>query len=280
MEPTGTGVPGAAPSTGTGTPWDASADIDRRTGQQLPAVRVGPHRRLDRGVAPDPAPGPWWVVVPVKDTVRGKSRIAAPVEVRRSVARALATDTVAAAGATDEVAVVLVVAENDRDARMTARVGARTVLVPSGGLAAALAAGIAVVPVGAPVAVLLGDLPAVRPAELSAVLRAVRSGDTAFVRDTAGTGTTLLAARDAPLRPRFGDGSAALHRGAGFRDLVADGGIGAGLRRDVDTLTDLWAVLEMPGLGSATAALLGRDDVRAALTGHRPAAQHGARPRC
>lgn len=230
-------------------------------------------------MAPDPAPGPWWVVVPVKDTVRGKSRIVAPAGVRRSVARALATDTLVAAAASDQVAVVVAVAETDRDAEMAARAGARTVLAPTRGLVAALAAGVAAVPVGVPVAVLLGDVPAARPADLSDVLRGVRSGETAFVTDAAGTGTTLLAARDVALRPRFGDRSAASHRNAGFRDLVAGGGVPAGLRHDVDTLTDLRALQDLlPGPGSATAAVLRREDVRAALTGVRDTGR--IRPRC
>ena len=300
VEPTGAGVPGVAPPVGTpdvavpagtsGAPAatarsTASASTPRpptsttsRAGTRRPAwtvsappaVGVGPHRRLDRGMAPDRAPGPWWVVVPVKDTVRGKSRISAPAGVRRAVARALATDTLAAAVAADQVAAVVAVAETAGDAEMAARTGARTVHAAARGLAAALTAGIAAVPAGAPVAVLLGDVPAARPADLSVVLRTVRSGQTAFVRDASGTGTTLLAARDVVLRPRFGEDSAALHLAAGFSDLVAGGGIAAGLRHDVDTLTDLVAVQDLlTGLGSATAALLGRQDVRAALTGIR-----------
>lgn len=230
-------------------------------------------------MTPQTAPGTWWVVVPVKDTVRGKSRIAAPAGVRRSVARALASDTLVAARASDQVAVVVAVAQTERDAEMAALAGARTVLAPAPGLVAAIAAGVGAVPPGAPVAVLLGDVPAARPADLSDVLRAVRPGETAFVSDAAGTGTTLLAARDAALRPLFGEGSAALHRDAGFRDLVAGGGVPAGLRHDVDTLADLRALQDLlPGPGPATAALLRREDVRAALTGAPAAGQHGARP--
>lgn len=231
-------------------------------------------------MSPEPGPDRWWVVVPVKDTVRGKSRIAAPVGVRRSVARALATDTLAAAVASREVAAVLAVTETERDAEMAVQVGARTVVATTDGLGAAVVAGIASVPAGAAVAVLLGDVPAARSADLSEVLRAVRSGETVFVSDAAGTGTTLLAARDVRLTPRFGPGSAARHRAAGFRDLVAAGGVPAGLRHDVDTLADLQAVqglLEVPG--SRTAVLLGRADLRAALTGVPPSGRRDARPR-
>jgi len=214
------------------------------------------------------ADGPgWWVVVPVKDTARGKSRITAPPGLRSRLARALAADTLAAAVAAAGVQAVLAVVDTEADVALAAAAGARSVPAAGAGLTAAVAAGIAAAPAGAPVAVLLGDLPAARPADIAAVLAAVRPGEAVFVADAAGTGTTLVAGRGPRLHPLFGPGSAQAHRDAGFRDLAAAGGVSAGLRHDVDTAADLAAVAGLLGSGGrATGALLADREVRAALT--------------
>lgn len=209
----------------------------------------------------------WWVVVPVKDTARGKSRIAAPAAVRTRLARALATDTLTAAVTAPGVAAVIAVVETDADRALALAIGARSVPAVGSGLGAAVEAGIAAVPAGAPVAVLLGDVPAARPTDLAAVLASVRPGEAVFVADAAGTGTTLVAARGPRLNPLFGPESARAHRRAGFRDLVAGGRVPAGLRHDVDTAADLAAVSPLLApTGRATGALLAEREVRAALT--------------
>lgn len=75
----------------------------------------------------------------------------------------------------------------------------------------------------------------------------------AFCADADGEGTTLLVCGPfAPLQPRFGVGSAAAHNAGG---AVALSGRWPGLRRDVDTVDDLWAAAEL-GLGPASAAAL------------------------
>jgi 2-phospho-L-lactate guanylyltransferase len=103
------------------------------------------------------------------------------------------------------------------------------------------------------VVALVGDLPALRPAELAAALDAAAGHDRSFVPDAAGTGTTMLAVRPGTaLQPAFGPGSAARH-GAAAVALDA----GAGLRHDVDTAADLLAATDV-GLGPATAAELER----------------------
>jgi 2-phospho-L-lactate guanylyltransferase len=74
----------------------------------------------------------------------------------------------------------------------------------------------------------------------------------AFVADTAGTGTTLLAAAPGvPLGPRFGPDSAARHAASGATALA---GAWPSLRRDVDTAADLAEALVL-GVGAATAAV-------------------------
>jgi 2-phospho-L-lactate guanylyltransferase len=104
-----------------------------------------------------------------------------------------------------------------------------------------------------PVAALTGDLPALRPAELTAGLsEAGAAGGRAFVPDASGAGTTLLTAPSgAALRPRFGPGSAAAHASSGATPLL---GPWPSLRRDVDTAADLAAAAVL-GLGPHTARL-------------------------
>jgi 2-phospho-L-lactate guanylyltransferase len=100
-------------------------------------------------------------------------------------------------------------------------------------------------------AVLTGDLPALRPAELRDALRRVETRS--FVPDAAGTGTVLLAATaGVALDPHFGVDSAAAHAASGARLLAGDW---PGLRRDVDTVADLHAVLAL-GAGPHTRAVL------------------------
>ena len=97
-------------------------------------------------------------------------------------------------------------------------------------------------------AALVGDLPALRPAELDAALTAAAAHPAAFVADHLGTGTTLLTAGPATtLAPHFGPGSAAAHA----RGAVALSA-GPGLRTDVDTAADLARAAEL-GVGMRTA---------------------------
>ena len=100
-------------------------------------------------------------------------------------------------------------------------------------------------------ALLSADLPALRPAELTAALAAAAAHARSFVPDAAGGGTTLLAAAPGvPADPRYGAGSAAAHRASGAVPLTGDW---PSLRRDVDTAADLLAAAAL-GLGPATRA--------------------------
>jgi 2-phospho-L-lactate guanylyltransferase len=146
--------------------------------------------------------------------------------------------------------------------------GARVVGDPGQGLDAAVRAGRDAVRAGADlaegqsegtavapsIAVLLGDLPALRPGDLRAALGAAAAYPLAVVPDAAGTGTVLLTAlAGRQLEPAFGAGSAARHVEAGHQRLDLDL---PRLRTDVDDDRDLAAVLAL-GVGPATAALLG-----------------------
>jgi 2-phospho-L-lactate guanylyltransferase len=199
----------------------------------------------------------WSLVVPLKPLAVAKSRLApAAGSVRPALALAFAVDTVAAALACDRVADVTVVTDDGLAAAELAGLGAFVVAdEPAAGLNAALRHGAARVRErrpAAPVAALNGDLPALRPAELSLVLlEAVRAQERAFLADAAGLGTTLLAALpDFPLSPAFGGASRARHLASGAREITLPGV--ASVRQDVDTGEDLRAALLL-GVGPRTA---------------------------
>ncbi|MBY8881871.1 2-phospho-L-lactate guanylyltransferase [Streptomyces sp. PLK6-54] len=231
--------------------------------------------------------GVWSLVVPLKPLALAKSRLAqATGEVRPALALAFALDTVAAALACPRVADVTVVTDDPTAGRELARLGAFVVPdVPAAGLNAALRYGAERVrerrePGGADtgagaggryagraaakaagraeggVAALNGDLPALRPAELSLVLdEAARAPERAFLADAAGVGTTLLAAAPGvALSPAFGGPSRARHLASGAREITL--ARVPSVRQDVDTAEDLRAAGAL-GLGPRTAALLG-----------------------
>jgi 2-phospho-L-lactate guanylyltransferase len=204
-------------------------------------------------------PLPWRLVVPVKGGPAAKSRLHPPRGIaREALALALAEDCLTACAACMPPGHLVVVTSDPVVAGLAARLGAVVVGDTGGGLDAAAATGRdhAVADGGpeTPVAVLLGDLPALREEDLRAALAAAAAYELALVPDTQGTGTVLLTARrGATLEPRFGDGSAARHAEAGHvrLDLPL-----ARLRRDVDDDGDLSAALAL-GVGAATRAVLG-----------------------
>ncbi len=186
----------------------------------------------------------WWVVVPVKDARHGKSRLAGVLadDDRARFVRAMALDTLAAAGAATLVDGVVLVTPDQVLASWAQRGGAVVVDEPhGGGLDAAVLAGAsrarALAP-GCAVAALLGDLPGLDPADLDAALLLAAAHRRAHVPDAAGTGTTLLTASPgSDLRPVFGTGSSDRHVAAGHvrLDVPAD----STLRHDVDDPADL-----------------------------------------
>jgi len=198
----------------------------------------------------------WYVVVPVKPLPVAKSRLRAdvPAWLHHQLVRALVLDSVEAVLACPLVAATVVVTADAELAEAVTRLGARVCPDPGGGLNAAVTAAAEQIGPAHPVAVLTGDLPAVRPEEIAAALHAAATSPDAasFVPDAAGTGTTMLAAPPGvPLPPRFGVDSAAAHAAAGARRLTGDW---PGLRRDVDTAADLVAAAGY-GLGRRTRRL-------------------------
>lgn len=200
------------------------------------------------------------LVIPVRDPASAKSRLAvgddpAAHARRAALAGAIALDTVTAARAAREVGEVIVVGT-----LASALDGVQVLDDPGYGLLVAVGAGLAAADPAAPTAVLLGDLPALQPADLDAALVAASEYHWAFVPDAEGTGTTLVtAAAGLPHALRFGEGSADQHRDAGYVEL--DLPERSGLRRDIDTPAQLAALAELAAagavlLGPRTAALL------------------------
>jgi 2-phospho-L-lactate guanylyltransferase len=215
-------------------------------------------------------PHRWRVVVPVKAQHLAKSRLHPPAGVDRSeLAHAFALDTLEVAASCVQPR-HLVVVTSDRPTRDFA-VLRRAVVVDDGGggLNAAVGSGLQNVlrRLGeGPTAVLLGDLPALRAADLRTALARCGRSRRAFVPDANGTGTVLLtASRAADIVPRFGPGSAAAHEEGGFERLAL---ALPGLRTDVDDNAALRAA-EGIGVGRHTAAVLSPPAVRG---------RRGARP--
>ncbi len=201
----------------------------------------------------------WCLVVPVKRLSVAKTRLGPPYDAqRRALALAFALDTTIAALACPLVTSVQVVTDEPEAAAALRAVGAVvTGDHPDAGLNPALAHGAAQAAGAHPgsyVGTLAADLPALRPAELSAALQLAARHQRAFVRDAQGSGTTLLLARHTELlRPMFGPDSAARHAASGAVEVPAD--TLPSLRRDVDTADDLDAAATL-GVGPWTARAL------------------------
>ena len=197
----------------------------------------------------------WTVLIPAKSLPTAKSRLApvsADAAAHRRLVEAIRRDTADSAAASQGVARVLLVVDSGAprpDTIVQSAPGLNAAITEAAGQAARRW------PTDA-IAVLVGDLPALRPHELAAALAAAAAHERSFVVDRHGTGTTLLAARPGTsLRPAFGPRSATTHR----RNAVPLEA-GPGLTHDVDTAEDLRAAAEF-GLGPATCAALAEADL-------------------
>lgn len=205
----------------------------------------------------------WAVVVPVKGSSDAKSRLGDMPE-RAALAEAFALDTVAALLAASAVHRVFVVTGSGRLGSRLAALGA--VIVPEAvanrtghdRLNAAIEQGLAAARRACPdsnLAVMTGDLPALRSADIDAVFGLAAAQPRSMVPDAEGIGTTTLFARaGVTFTPRFGLDSRATHETAGH--LVLDLPSNSSVRRDVDTAADLDVVGAL-GLGPHTSVLLG-----------------------
>jgi 2-phospho-L-lactate guanylyltransferase len=201
--------------------------------------------------------GNWVVVIPVKGTELAKSRLDVSHQARAELAQAFALDTVTAALAAEQVESVLVVTGSGAVAEAVTALGASVVHESGAGLNPSIAQGIREAAgryAGFPLAVLLGDLPALQPGELDAALTAAGDHALSMVADAAGVGTVLVCAREAAAHiVRFGGSSRTAHREAGYVELEVD--VLSGLRRDIDTVDDLESARALP-LGDHTRRVL------------------------
>jgi 2-phospho-L-lactate/phosphoenolpyruvate guanylyltransferase len=197
----------------------------------------------------------WTAVIPVKRLNAAKSRLrgAVPLPRHPDLALAMVRDTATAVLAASGVGELVVVTDDPVVREVLSSLGARVVPDrPGADLNGAMRYGAdEVAGLSRHRAVLAGDLPALRPSELSAALS--QAGSRSFVADAAGTGTVLLAVPPGrELDPRFGIGSAVAHERSGARPLSGDW---PGLRQDVDTPDDLATVMAL-GAGRHTCELL------------------------
>lgn len=202
------------------------------------------------------------LVIAVKRLTAAKTRLAPVLSAtaRGDVVLAMLVDTITAALSVPVLRSVLVVTPDDVAAGAARRLGAEVLADPTpeghaDPLNNALTAAEAVVRTrNSNVAVLQGDLPALKPSELREAIEAARAHPRSFVADRQGTGTAALFTFGVALDPRFGAGSAQRHRQSGAVELT---GAWPGLRSDIDTPADLAAARAL-GIGPATAQAIAR----------------------
>ncbi|HEY5249286.1 MAG TPA: 2-phospho-L-lactate guanylyltransferase [Dermatophilaceae bacterium] len=198
----------------------------------------------------------WRLIVPVKGQLTAKSRLHPPAGVARAdLAHAFALDTITAAFAGVSPGQVIVVTSDEHTATFVRERGGVVLADQGQGLNPAIRLGIRYVEQAlgpGPGAVLLGDIPTLRPQDLVNALAACSEHRRALVPDASGQGTVLLSAlsvRD--LHPLFGPDSARKHSRHSTRldlDLPA-------LRTDVDDDQALRAAVTI-GVGWHTAVVL------------------------
>lgn len=205
-------------------------------------------------------PTGWAVLIPAKKLIDAKQRLGLDPAFRQQLSAAFLADAVIAALRAERVASVTVLTSDAALGSMVTFLGAEWRMDRSvGGLNAAIEAGLPV-PDGKREgrAVLVGDLPSLRPHELDSALSQAKVSPTGrlCVTDRGGQGTTLLAALGSTaIDPMFGKCSSQRHQSAGF--LPALGEL-PGLRGDIDLPEDLEQLASGEATGGYTAAALNR----------------------
>ena len=220
---------------------------------------AGHDQRAGLQQSEDPAEKRCVALVALKRTDVAKSRLRmVPGPLRRRLAWTMAMDTLRALTAV--LPVIVISNQPELAARLSReQISARVLAEPViAGMNAALRHGEKAAAMAGFSSTLacVGDLPALRPDSIRAVLAAAINGGRAFVADASGTGTTMLIASDTKLEPHFQGRSAAGHRESGAVALGAAelGGPLADARRDVDSEVDLYDAYFI-GLGPSTAQL-------------------------
>ncbi|MEO5666027.1 MAG: 2-phospho-L-lactate guanylyltransferase [Nocardioides sp.] len=205
-------------------------------------------------------PTGWAVLIPAKELTDAKRRLDLNPAFRQQLAAAFLADAVIAALRAERVASVTVLTSDAALGSMVTFLGAEWRMDRSaGGLNAAVEAGLPVPDNNREGrAVLVGDLPCLRPYELDSALSQAKVSPTGrlCVTDRGGQGTTLLAALGSTaIDPMFGKFSSRRHQSAGF--LPAQGDL-PGLRGDIDLPEDLEQLASGEATGSCTEAALNR----------------------
>ena len=216
-----------------------------------------------------------WAVIPVKELEGAKHRLSpllSPAE-RQALARVMIAEVLDAVAAARGLAGVLVVTRDPWATEQAARIGARVVSdgardghtgSVNGGIRALLAEG------RRGMITMPGDIPAVRPAEIEAVLAAHPGDGPGFTiapaHDEKGSNAVLLTPPDAvPLR--FGDDSYVPHLDAarqhGLEPRIVPQ---PGIAMDIDHPVDLALFLALPqSHGTRTRAFLEQSGIAARL---------------
>lgn len=178
------------------------------------------------------------VVVAVKDLSRAKTRMTAlPAALRGRLAALMAVSVARAWGEVVDRVALVTTAPGIGPLLAAYGVEASVVADPRAGLNPAFGAGEqALRDAGCELVVAcMADLPALTAGDVADVVNQCAGTGRWFVRDAAGTGTTLLAARGVALAPAFGPDSAARHLKSGAVELEAADGV----RLDADEPADL-----------------------------------------
>jgi 2-phospho-L-lactate guanylyltransferase len=206
----------------------------------------------------------WDVLVPLKPLRLAKSRLnRVGPGIREQLARAMSLDTIEAVASCPRPVRVHVVCDDPcliGDVRAVARSARIHRDMPPGlNEALTVAARRLKCTSSLGTVVVLGDLPALRGADLAQFLDRAGVVGRAVVADRDGTGSTVLAVpAGAPLDASFGQGSFRRHVSGGAVPVEA----AAGLRCDVDQVEDLAFAWRL-GLGRRTALIAGTATARA-----------------
>lgn len=204
----------------------------------------------------------WTAILPVKPWNLAKTRLGLSHDDRVQVARAFALDALDALVGSTFVSRIVVVTAEHRLVGHVARVPgalvladrpmmARDMLNPAVDLARRW--GMAHAP-RAPIVVVPADLAALTPDVLDEAIARLACYERAFIPDTEGDGTTLVAARrPSRLVTLFGPRSASRHAGEGVH-MVAD--VDPRVRRDVDRPDHVSQARHL-GFAAHTAAVVG-----------------------
>lgn len=211
------------------------------------------------------APEPLWsVLVPVKRLHEAKTRLAVDDRLRTRLALAFARDTLAALGRSRNVGSIFVLTSDPVARAALRRPDVHFLDDHGGGLNRAIDAALPQVRYlsgTGRLAIVMADLPALRPDEFRRAGAAASLCARSFVADADQLGTTAVFFSGGSIdRPRFGSDSRLAHARSGA--IALELGQLDGLRRDIDRLDHLHAAAGL-GLGDHTRAVLATESLLA-----------------